>query len=130
MKRVPEASDSLKMEHDLSLSVKYFDRLAAEPHLANGWVVASTYTARTLSDHGIPADQIHVVPYGVASSDFPMRLAPPSEEVFTIIYVGSLSQRKGLSYLLDAARLLKSRSVRVVLCGRGLIDRRLIEQYA
>src|SRR5215216_3756414 len=127
--RVPEAKDSLNMEHELSLSSKDFDRLAAEPHLANGWVVASTYTARTLSDHGVAADRIHVVPYGVDSDAFPMRLDSPSGKTFTVIYVGSLSQRKGLSYLLEAARSLKSRSVRVVLCGRGLIDRHLIKQY-
>jgi glycosyltransferase involved in cell wall biosynthesis len=129
--RVPFAERSLRMEHELSLDQKEFDELAIEPHLANGWVVASSYTSRTLSDHKIPADQIHVVPYGVDSSAFAQRNRPPdSAKPFTIAYVGSLIQRKGLSYLLDAVRMLNSRNIRVLLCGRGFVDQQLLKQYS
>jgi len=131
IERVPHAEASLRMEHELSLDRKEFDELANEPHLANGWVVASTYTARTLSDHKIPADQIHIVPYGVDSNGFPQRSQPPDRaKRFTVCYVGSLIQRKGLSYLLEAIRILKSQNVRLLLCGRGFIDKELLEQYA
>ncbi len=128
--RTPHAKFSLLKEHELSLPEKEFAELASEPHLANGWVVASSFTASTLSDHGVPRDRIHAASYGVDHNVFATRLRAPGEhQPFTIIFVGSLAQRKGLSYLLDAVRLIKSRKIRVVLCGRGLIDRHLLEQY-
>lgn len=129
--RVPHAKSSLLVEHEVSLSEKEFDRFAGEALSANGWVVASSFTASTLADHGIPRGEIHVVPYGVDHDAFATRERAPSEEQpFTIIFVGSLVQRKGLSYLLDAIRLLKSRDVRVVLCGRGYFDNHFIAQYS
>jgi glycosyltransferase involved in cell wall biosynthesis len=131
IERTPIAAFSLEAEPDLSLTKKSFDELSREPHLANGWVVASTFTAQTLSENGIPYEQIHVVPYGVDDCAFAERLRPPLiDKPFTIIFVGSLVQRKGLSYLLDAVRLISSRTVRVVLCGRGLLDRDLIDSYS
>lgn len=129
--RVPRAKYSLLTEHELSLPDKEFGELASEPHLANGWVVASSFTASTLSEHGVPRDRIHVVPYGVDHNVFAPRVSAPAEQqTFNIIFVGSLVQRKGLSYLLDAVRLIRSRSIRVVLCGRGVIDRDLLDQYS
>ena len=127
----PHGQFSLRAEHELSWPDKYFQRLSQEPTLANGWVVASTYTARTLSDNGIPNEKIHVVPYGVDTSAFSKRIhAPNSDQPFRVLFIGSLIQRKGLSYLLDAVRQLKSRNVKVMLCGRGVVDSELIQTYS
>ena len=115
----------------MSLPEEAFAQMAQEAQLANGWVAASRYTAQTLSDHGIPADKIHVVPYGVDLRSFSPRKQPPAQgEPFTIIYVGSLIQRKGLSYLLEAVRALKSRNIRLLLRGRGGVDRELLKSYS
>ena len=131
MERTPAARASLSMEAEMRLSAEAFDQMAQEAELANGWAAASRYTAQTLADHGIPADKIHVVPYGVDLRSFPPRDRPPSqEEPFTIVYVGSLIQRKGLSYLLDAVRALKSSNVRLLLRGRGAVDRELLKSYS
>jgi len=128
---VPHAKGSLMSEHELSLSANEFRELSNEPHLANGWVVASSYTARTLAEFGIPLGQINVVPYGVDSLRFSQRTNPPAATApFTVMYVGSLIQRKGLSYLLDAARMLGSDSVHFVLCGRGHVDEQLLAHYS
>lgn len=130
MERVPQARTSLMNEHELSLSGKEFETLSAEPHLANGWVVASSYTARTLAEHGVARKRIHVVPYGVDGARFIAREKPPERsEPFRIIFVGSMGQRKGLSYLLDAVRRLRSPRIKVSLCGRGMIDHNLLDEY-
>jgi glycosyltransferase involved in cell wall biosynthesis len=71
-----------------------------------------------------------VVPYGVDSAHFPERARsadPPGP--YTVAYVGSMVQRKGLSYLLDAVRSIGRQHIRVVLCGRGFIDRELLTRY-
>ncbi len=127
----PHGQFSLRAEHELSWPQKYFERLSQEPNLANGWVVASSYTARTLADNGVPLEKIHVVPYGVDTSAFVQRERAPAENApFRVIFIGSLIQRKGLSYLLDAVRSLKSRHIELFLCGRGVVDRALIESYS
>ena len=131
IERTPAARASLSGEAEMSLPAEAFDQMAQEAALANGWVAASRYTAQTLAEHGIPADKIHVVPYGVDLQSFPPRRQPPSQdEPFTIIYVGILIQRKGLSYLLDAVRALKSQNVRLLLRGRGGIDQELLKSYS
>ena len=127
----PLARFSLSAESEMSWPEKYYRQLCDEPNLANGWVAASTYTARTLAESGVPIEKIHVVPYGVDTSAFTKRThAPKSNQPFRILFIGSLIQRKGLSYLLDAVRELKSRDVKLFLCGRGTVDSDLIGSYS
>lgn len=129
IERRPIARNSLMAEYELSLSDAECDELGAEAHLANGWVVASEFSATSLVETGIPRDRIHVVPYGVDVSRFPQRpQAPDDSGPLRVIFVGSMIQRKGLSDLLDAARLM-GREVHLTLCGRGFVDRQLIEAY-
>jgi len=130
LKLTPQAKYSLESEVELDLCGRPFENLACEPELSNGWVVASSYSARTLVENGIPLEKIHVIPYGVDLRRYAQRLEPPrSDQPFTVIFVGSLVQRKGLSYLLDAVRALKTKNVRVLLRGRGNIDRELLRHY-
>lgn len=133
MERTPAARASLLMEAEMSLPPDAFARMAEEAQLANGWVAASRYTAQTLAASGVPAQKIHVVPYGVSLTQFPPRSRPPAQDAsFTVIYVGSLIQRKGLSYLLEAVRALKQNGdeVRLILRGRGGVDRELLRHYS
>jgi glycosyltransferase involved in cell wall biosynthesis len=130
LERVPAARSSLMAELELSLPEGLFQELANEPHWANGWVVASSFTAQTLVENGIPRERILVVPYGVDLSQFPARMQSPDQAApFTVLFVGSMIQRKGLSYLLKAIRLLKTQRIRLLLCGRGHIDRQLLAEY-
>jgi glycosyltransferase involved in cell wall biosynthesis len=117
-------------EPENSLPEHQFQLLAEEPHLATGWVVASTYSASTLVEHGIPASRIHVVPYGVNRHAFPPPAQSGSERgPLTVIFIGAMIQRKGLTDLLDAARLVNSSHLRILLCGRGYVDRELLSHY-
>lgn len=118
LQRVPEFAASLKWEKELAAPQDHFERLCSESCLANGWVVASSFTAATLAENGVPRNQIHVVPYGVDFSQFPCRTSPPSEDApFRIIWVGSMTQRKGLSYFLDAIAALPRENLEVLICG-------------
>lgn len=127
--RTPKASSSLMMENELRLSKESFEKLAIEPHMANGWVVASSYTAKSLSEYGIPYENIRIVPYGVDANKFPRRVRSSIKKPFTVVFVGSMVQRKGLSYLLEAIRILNTKNIRTVLCGRGFVDNKLINTY-
>ena len=128
--RVPKFASSLKWEHELGAPEEHFAALCEESRLANGWVVASSYTAATLVENGIPRDQIHVVPYGVDFDEYPCRTsAPPATAPFRIIWVGSMTQRKGLSYFLEAIRDLPQKNLEVLICGHHAIDQQVIHEY-
>ncbi|MFY9611083.1 MAG: glycosyltransferase family 4 protein, partial [Blastocatellia bacterium] len=128
--RDPWARGSLTTEYELALSDREFEEMCMEPELANGWVAASSYTARTLTEQGVPSRKTHVVPYGVDAERFFERseARSPSKKLIAV-FVGSMIQRKGLSYFLDALRMLKSKHVGAVLCGRGMIDKELLSRY-
>jgi glycosyltransferase involved in cell wall biosynthesis len=129
IQRQPRFGASLKWENELGAPEDHFQRLCSESRLANGWVVASSYTAATLAENGVPRDQIHVVPYGVDFTQFPCRTSPPPETgPFRVMWVGSMTQRKGLSYFLDAIAALPQENLEVLICGYFDIDADVIRE--
>ena len=123
LERVPEAAVSLKWEHEIGSSEEHFKSLCQESLLANAWMVASSFTALTLAENGIPRSEIHVVPYGVDAANFPARRSPPPRnQPLRLIWVGNLVQRKGLSYLLEAVSRFAARDVELVICTHNPVD--------
>jgi glycosyltransferase involved in cell wall biosynthesis len=86
-------------------------------------MAASSFTARTLAENGVPRDRIHVVPYGVDPTDFPARQTPlPKNQPLRLVWIGNLVQRKGLTYLLDAVGRFSARDVELVICTHNPVD--------
>lgn len=86
--------------------------------LADVVMVASSFTRRTLEQAPGPFTKpVHVIPYGAPLS---LEAAPAAPVVrrgpLRVLFVGSLGQRKGLSYLLEAVRMLGS-GVELTLVG-------------
>lgn len=130
LERCPWAEASLRNEAEMNIAANRLEHLSEEPQLANGWVVASSYTASTLIEHGIPADKVHVVPYGVDVTAFPRRKTPRTTTgPLEVVFLGSMVQRKGLSYLLEAFRQLNTREIRLTLVGRGFLDQGIFDRY-
>jgi glycosyltransferase involved in cell wall biosynthesis len=126
---VPEAAVSLKWEQEIGSTEEHFESLCSEPLLANAWIAASSFTAQTLAEHGIPRSQIHVVPYGVDPVNFPARQAPPPRgQPLRLVWVGNLVQRKGLTYLLEAVSRFPVRDVELVICTHDPVDAGLIKR--
>lgn len=93
------------------------DKLArkdAELQLANRIVVASSFTRRTLESSPAKA-RIDIIPYG-APSAISSHIVRPHPRL-RVLFVGSLGQRKGLSYLIKACELMKN-TVELTLLGR------------
>jgi starch synthase len=86
--------------------------LEEEIRLAHRVIVLSSFAEQTFIDSGVPASKLQVIPLGVDIGAFPPRFAEPSKnEPFRVLFVGQLTQRKGVSYLIDAfknARLGRS----------------------
>jgi len=128
LERVPKFAASLRWEHEIGAPESHFTALCSEPSLANGWVAASSYTAQTLAENGVPREQIHVVPYGVDTTHYPCRETPPREtDPFRIIWIGNMTQRKGLSYFLEAIASLPQENLEVLVCGHHAVERAVIE---
>jgi glycosyltransferase involved in cell wall biosynthesis len=126
----PFARASLLHEYELSLPAKDMQELCDEPYLANAWVTTSSYAAHTMVEAGIDPNRIWIVPYGVDTLAFEQRKQPPPQSgPLRVVYVGSIIQRKGLSYLFEAVRALGRHNVRLTLYTRGTIDQELYGHF-
>ena len=73
--------------------------------VADAITVPSSFAARSFIASGIPAEKLHVIPYGVRPERF-HRSGEPSKVGFSVLFAGSVGLRKGVPYLLDAFRRL------------------------
>jgi glycosyltransferase involved in cell wall biosynthesis len=109
--REPEWAPTLTGTLD---SAKKLARKDEELCLADRVVVASSFTKQTLAEASMTA-KIDIVPYGAPRS-ISGEIKKPSGRL-KALFAGSLGQRKGLAYLLEAMRTLKH-SVELTLLGR------------
>lgn len=97
----------LREEHDRwGLPFKGIDpstirREEAEYEAADCITVPSSFNVRSFTDQGVPASKIHRLPYGVNLTRFHPTTKPVEDE-FNVLFVGGLSLRKGVPYLLQA----------------------------
>lgn len=77
--------------------------------------VPSEFAWKTFTDAGFSPERVIVVPRAVDTASFSPALHAP--EQFTVLFMGKLSIRKGLHYLLEAWRELNLRDGRLVLVG-------------
>lgn len=120
----PECRQSLEKEWELSLPEEDFARLVEETRMAQHWIVASSFTRSTLVEHGVPASNVHVVPYGVDLDRFrPAEIRRSAgHRRLRLLFVGTINQRKGIRYLLSALRSLRTKCVDLLVCGRVVDD--------
>jgi glycosyltransferase involved in cell wall biosynthesis len=78
-------------------------------------VVPSSFVRKTFMEKGINENKISLVPYGVDLSCF--HPVPKTNKIFRVIYVGALSLRKGIPYLLQAFSDLNLPNFEVWLIG-------------
>lgn len=110
--RAPEFAETLVVPPDWII-----ERCRIEAVEADRVLVPSDYVRDTLVARGTKPERIAVIPYGVDIERF--RPAPkPAGAPFRILFVGSLSQRKGIKYLLDAMNRLRLPNAELMLVGR------------
>ena len=80
------------------------ERELAEYASADAIAVPSSFVRESFEARGVPATKLHLAPYGVDLSRFSPR--PRADDRFRVLFVGSASVRKGIGYLLEAARPL------------------------
>lgn len=100
---------------DSTIKVKRKDKELA---LANHIIVPSQFVADSLQEYPGKLPPISVIPYGCPTPISPDGRRWYSGGKLKILYVGGLSQRKGLSYLLNAAEALSDEVVLTII-GSG-----------
>lgn len=103
-------------------SADKFARKDEELKLADCILVASSFTAKTLQRTPFELPQPVVIPYGcpehhAANQNFDFDHGHNAKDKLRVLFVGGLSQRKGLSYLFEAVDHLGSRC-QLTLIGR------------
>ena len=89
----------------------------AKPHIlareeaiyaqAEAITVPSTVARRSFIQMGVPAEKVHVIPYGVRLDKFTAASDPPPKDAFKLLFAGGVSLRKGVPYLLQAFAALR-----------------------
>jgi glycosyltransferase involved in cell wall biosynthesis len=119
----PDCAPSLDKEWELALPEADFGKLVEEAAMAQYWIAASNFTKSTLINAGISAERIAVIPYGIDSSRFfPGKATRGNREPLRLLFVGTLGQRKGIKYLVEALNLLTPGKVELTVCGRAVDD--------
>lgn len=102
-------------------SEKKLQRKDEELRLADRIYVASTFTKKTLEMYPGTLASIEVIPYGFPPVNKERTYESYSNRKIRILYVGGLSQRKGISYFFEALEGLEDK-VEVTVVGRGAIE--------
>ncbi len=84
---------------------------------ADSVVVASAFTRSTVQGELTPGKPVYVIPYGAPPVAIAERAATRPGTPLRVLFAGSLTQRKGLSYFLKACELAGS-AVQATLIGR------------
>lgn len=127
----PECAESLLKEWELSLDEEDFQRLVAETRMPDTWITASTFTRETLIENGVHGTRVHVAPYGVDLAKFQPGHSLSSKAgrgPLRLLFVGRINQRKGVRYLLEAMRCLRTDQLELRVCGRVVDDLRLFRE--
>jgi glycosyltransferase involved in cell wall biosynthesis len=119
----PDCAPSLDKEWELALPDEDFNRLVEEPAMSDYCVAASSFTKQTLVESGISPERVKVIPYGIDLARYSLvKKDPPAGRPLRLLFVGTLCQRKGIKYLIQALNLLPSGKVELTVCGRPVDD--------
>jgi glycosyltransferase involved in cell wall biosynthesis len=86
--------------------------------LADAITVPSSRALQTFIEMGVPAAKLHRIPYGVRLDRFSRTASPPDiRERFEALFVGQVSLRKGVPYLLQAFAKVRHPNKRLRVVG-------------
>ncbi len=88
----------------------------AEYEVADIVTVPSTFAYRSFIEYGVPESKLRLVSYGMNLDRF-MKVADPDSKDFNVLFVGSVSFRKGVPYLLKAFRQFRHPRKRLKFVG-------------
>jgi glycosyltransferase involved in cell wall biosynthesis len=124
--RKPEWADSFD---NLIFPDEYLKRLNEEPHRADVVVGASDFTLKTLRHSGVHESKLRLLPLGADISMIRSKERAKRHGKLKLLYAGRVTQRKGVSYLLDAMRILEGEPLELHIIGNVQGSGRALVSY-
>ena len=106
----------------------YQNRLVSEPHAADVCIAASQFTRQSLIEAGVLRERIKLLPLAADVSQF-APVERSTDGPFRILFVGGVGQRKGIKYLLEAYRRIRSNQTELVIAGPLSCSAAVLEPY-
>lgn len=112
----PEWADSIDFT---SFPAYYEQRLIEEPLIANKVIAISSFLKQTLVQEGVNAEKVTVIPLGFDTRliKFTEQNASITNRPLRLLYVGRITQRKGIKYLLEAIKQFDKKDVELHIIG-------------
>jgi glycosyltransferase involved in cell wall biosynthesis len=89
-----------------------------EYEIADAITVPSVFAAQTYIDQGVDPSKLHVVPYGVQLERF-TPVDHPEPSIFSVMFAGEVTLRKGVPYLLEAFLKIDHPNKRLTIAGHA-----------
>jgi glycosyltransferase involved in cell wall biosynthesis len=89
---------------------------------ADAIMVPSSFVWRTMVEQGIPESKLRRVHFGFAPERFAPLPGAKTDNVFRVIFVGTVSLQKGVQYLLEAFQRLNLPNAELVFVGSSFRD--------
>lgn len=96
---------------------KYFDKLKKEWHKADIIVVNSEWSRDALIAENVPSEKIHILPLAYELKNEKQKNSVILHDRIRILWLGQVNIRKGIQYLVEAARLLLEENVEFIVAG-------------
>jgi len=111
------------------MSQNYWDRVKAEWATADVVLVNSNWSRVALVQQGVPESKILVVPLAIDLKENHVLQPANPEGPLKVIWLGSVILRKGIQYLVEAARKLESSNVEFLLAGPLGISEQAVRSF-
>lgn len=96
----------------------YYERVREEWELADLIIVNSEWTVRALLEQGVPKHKIELGSLAYEPPEpFSSEQHPSVRMPLRVLWVGTVSVRKGIPYLVEAARMLEGKPVQFTVAG-------------
>ena len=117
--RNPDWAQTLDLLQDSTQKREHKD---AEIRAADHIIVPSAFVRDTLREHPDIKATIDVIPYGAPDATVRVPDARTQVDKLRVLYVGNLTQLKGISYLFSAMRVLRSVATLTLVGAKPSID--------
>src|SRR5437867_4190788 len=106
-------------------------RQMVEWRLANLIIGGSAFVLESLRPYHVPQDKCRLIPYGIPLARFSPKERGKNRgpRPLHVLFVGEIELRKGVPYLLEALRILKTPQIAVKLAGTIRLDRDKLKPY-
>lgn len=122
----PEFADSMPYWPPLE---PYLEKVRREFEIADFILAPSTFALNSHLEAGIPREKLILMPHALRSFDPSAASFRKNDGKFRILFVGTLTQRKGLKYLLEAVRGLAHPRIELILIGDRMASREALAPY-